>query len=150
MLHDRPPALDHWLYASRSTIEPAWAARSVDLLAIQSASRNADLGLTGALLFTGQCFVQALEGPPAALDAMRTEISRDRRHTGVVTLAEGPLAHRRFGDWSLAYSGNSIYLAEQVHRAIARDDGAPALMGLLQAFAIPDGGARRTEMPQDT
>lgn len=134
MLHDIPPAMGHWLYVSHSMVAPAWAVRTVDALVEQAVVRNASLALTGALLFTGSRFVQALEGPEIALAATRAAICRDQRHAEILTLAEGPLARRRFGQWSLAYAGRSLYLARQVEDAMVLADCGPALFELLQAF----------------
>ncbi|NKJ42031.1 BLUF domain-containing protein [Novosphingobium sp. SG720] len=136
----RPEAtvpLGHWLYVSRCMVAPAWAANTVDALVAQAVARNAQLALTGALLFTGSHFVQALEGPEPALAMMRATICRDPRHAGIRTLDEGTLAQRRFADWSLAYAGGSAYLAAQVQQAINLADRVPTLVRLLQAFAFP-------------
>lgn len=132
-------AVQHWLYASNCAVAPAWAGPTVEALVARAALRNAQCGLSGALLFTGQHFIQALEGPAATLAQMRTTICDDVRHTDIVTLAEGTLPHRRFDGWALAYAGASVYLADQVRTAMA--DGAPALISLLQAFARPLPGA---------
>lgn len=132
MPHNEGPLLHHWLYISRCTVEPVWTATMVETLVAQAVGRNASLGLTGALLFTGTHFLQALEGPPGALALMRATIAEDLRHTELVTLDEGTIQERRFAGWSLAYAGGSVYLANKVRGAMG--GRAPALMHLLQAF----------------
>lgn len=131
--------VQHWLYASNCAVAPAWAGPTVEALVAHAALRNAECGLSGALLFTGQHFIQTLEGPATALAQMRSTICDDVRHTHIMTLAEGTLPYRRFDGWALAYAGASVYLAGQVRTAMA--DGAPALLSLLQAFARPLPGA---------
>lgn len=135
MQRNTAPSLDHWLYMSRCVVEPAWTSTMVEALVAHAVGRNASVGLTGALLFTGTHFLQALEGPPGALALMRATIAGDLRHTALVTLDEGSILVRRFEGWSLAYAGGSIYLANQVRGAIG--GGAPALVHLLQALASP-------------
>jgi hypothetical protein len=98
MRPDEDLRLHHWLYISRCVVEPAWTAAMVDSLVAHAMGRNASVGLTGALLFTGTHFLQALEGPPTALALMRAAIGEDRRHTALVTLDEGSIPERRFAD----------------------------------------------------
>ena len=76
-----------------------------DLLALlaQSRARNAAAGLTGMLLYNGGNFMQVLEGPEEAVNALYAKIGRDPRHSGLMTLLRGPLAARQFADWSMAF-----------------------------------------------
>lgn len=132
MRPDEDLLLHQWLYISRCLVDPAWTAATIDAMVAHAKGRNASIGLTSALLFTGTHFLQALEGPPTALTRMRATIGEDRRHTVLVTLDEGSIRERRFAGWSLAYAGGSIYLADKVRGAT--DGGAPALMDLLETF----------------
>ena len=68
-------------------------------------SRNAGLGITGALISTDDHFAAVLEGPPAAVDAVMASIFRDPRHWRVTVLEEIELAERVFAGWSLAFAG---------------------------------------------
>ncbi|MEZ5892881.1 MAG: BLUF domain-containing protein [Parvularculaceae bacterium] len=85
----------------------AWSERPEEagLDAILAASRrnNARAGLTGVLLFAKGSFIQALEGPPAALAETYGRILKDRRHRLVIELYRAPIAGRNFGDWSMGY-----------------------------------------------
>ena len=74
------------------------AAGSPELRAIETVCgvRNAQLGLTGALLHDGATFFQVLEGPPDPLRAVFASISRDPRHRGVTGLIVRPVRERRF------------------------------------------------------
>lgn len=88
-------------YVSRSLI----SAHSVDILDIARSSmrNNRDLALTGALYFDDHQFFQVLEGGEAAVRRMVERIAADRRHTEVVVLREGPVAARRFENWSMKF-----------------------------------------------
>ncbi len=55
-----------------------------------SRHRNAQLSLTGVLLFDGQRFCQLLQGPVLDVKAMMADITLDRRHERTVTLFDGP------------------------------------------------------------
>ncbi len=78
----------------------------MSILAVARA-RNAEAGVTGALIFTEERFVQILEGEKAEVDEIFGSIKRDRRHSAVTVLAiqEKPLRH--FGAWSMAFVGRS-------------------------------------------
>ena len=65
--------------------------------------RNRQLDLTGALIYCGHRFVQALEGREAALEAMMAKIVLDPRHRQLLVLARQPISKRLFGNWDMAY-----------------------------------------------
>ncbi|MCF7769195.1 MAG: diguanylate phosphodiesterase [Achromobacter sp.] len=64
--------------------------------------RNTAMHVTGILLFDGVHFVQLLEGPDAAVDALFESIGRDSRHGNVVRLMRDHAAARRFEGDSMA------------------------------------------------
>jgi hypothetical protein len=86
-----------------SVTDPAILRNIVDL----SKARNHAHGVTGALIFTGARFGQYIEGPSAADVALRSSISEDTRHSGLVTIADEPLKTRLHPDWTLAFSGDA-------------------------------------------
>lgn len=73
-------------------------------LLVQCRKRNADLGITGHLLYTEEIFVQCIEGPTDSIDTLWKSLQRDERHHSVELLARGPETQRRFADWSMAFS----------------------------------------------
>src|SRR5690606_27913159 len=66
-------------------------------------SRNESLGITGVLIHLKGNFVQFIEGPDSFLHEVYNCISTDKRHTDVLTIAEGELDERRFENWSMAF-----------------------------------------------
>jgi len=76
-------------YVSQKTV--AWPDDGPDVEAITAVatSRNAILGVTGALISTDHFFAQILEGPEAAVDDVMASILRDARHRSVKVLADG-------------------------------------------------------------
>lgn len=133
------------LYLSRSTIPAAAADEGVAAIVATSHARNPVLGLTGALLFTGEYFAQVIEGKAAAVDHLMGIVANDARHDGIIVVAREPIAARRFGDWSMAYSGPSQFVAQHVTRLLAgpspREPGRSArwLNELLWEFAEGTG-----------
>ena len=65
---------------------------------------NAELDVTGLLIFDGQRFCQQLEGPQKAVLKLIERIRNDPRHINVEVIHHGPLAGRRFQQFSLAFS----------------------------------------------
>ncbi len=72
-----------------------------DLFA-RARSNNEKRNITGALLLTGQWFVQVLEGKEADVRSLFVTIQGDPRHDGVEVLFEGRTGPRTFAHWSMA------------------------------------------------
>ena len=76
-----------------------------ELAAILDVSRrnNAAQGITGALAYHDRAFVQVLEGPEAAVEALLATIARDPRHMGVTVCDRARVDGRAFGAWSMGW-----------------------------------------------
>ena len=88
----------HVFYVSRCVSSP----EMLEQLLAHARERNARVGLSGALWFTGGHFAQWLEGPRPVLSQTLQSISTDPRHDNMRCLLEGPLSERRFGQWTMA------------------------------------------------
>ena len=96
------PALSEVLYVS--TLAPGQPLGVVAEIAAQARVANGQLDITGLLIFDGQRFCQQLEGPKKQVLKLIERIRNDPRHTKVEVLHHGPLAGRRFHQFSLAFS----------------------------------------------
>ncbi|MCO4094754.1 MAG: BLUF domain-containing protein [Acidovorax sp.] len=96
------PALYEVLYVS--TLAPEQPLSVVAEIAGRARQVNAKLDVTGLLIFDGQRFCQQLEGQQKAVLKLIERIRNDPRHTNVEVLHHGPLAGRRFQQFSLAFS----------------------------------------------
>ena len=78
--------------------------RKAELGAIFSTARstNKRLDVTGALLTSGDWFVQALEGDEAVVRDLYERIGKDSRHERVVQIESGPVEERVFSRWAMA------------------------------------------------
>jgi len=65
--------------------------------------RNEHAGITGMLLYKDGNFMQALEGPEAAVQGLYKRIEADRRHHGLVVLDRGVQETRQFALWNMAF-----------------------------------------------
>lgn len=91
---------DHTLvYISKATRRVTHA----DLLALAAEAqlRNARCGVTGLLLYSGDHFLQVIEGRDHVLNMLFNKIKPDKRHTDVEQLLYTPTRDRIFGDWAM-------------------------------------------------
>ena len=102
------------LYFSTSLIPSDVKTEVMRSIVLVAQSRNASLGITGALIATDVHFVQLLEGDPDAIAEVMVSISRDPRHTDVQVIQDCAIERRRFPKWSMAYSGLASYVAHYV------------------------------------
>lgn len=93
------PAVFQIVYVS-SAVRPFSPADLVDLLA-QARPRNAAADVTGMLLYHDGNFMQLLEGSEKQVRTTHERIKTDPRHTGMITLIQGPASERICGDWSM-------------------------------------------------
>lgn len=63
---------------------------------------NKRLGVTGALMVSGDSFVQTLEGDEAVVRDLYARIAEDARHEQVMLLKEAIVGERTFGRWAMA------------------------------------------------
>lgn len=94
--------LERLTYTSRET-EPFGTLDLFNLLN-QARNKNTRLNLTGHLLYANGVFTQCIEGPPEALDSLWTALLKDPRHQDIQLIDRSRIDHRRFADWSMAFS----------------------------------------------
>ena len=87
------------LYASRATA-PIDSAFIESILA-RSRTHNPQLGITGLLCYTGDVFLQVIEGGRAAVSTLYNTIVRDVRHRDVTLLHFEEVGSRRFSNWTM-------------------------------------------------
>jgi Sensors of blue-light using FAD len=95
------------VYVSEAASPPG--AGELGGLLESSRRRNAAEGVTGLLVYrydeAFRCgyFIQLIEGPEDAIEALWRRISHDKRHHSIVVLEEGKEDHRMFEDWSMGF-----------------------------------------------
>ncbi len=89
------------IYFSLARGNAASPMTSLRTILSQSQTRNAQAGITGALLSCGGFFLQVLEGSPAAVLETYQRIANDTRHHSPALLWEGPIIARQFPRWSM-------------------------------------------------
>lgn len=94
--------LERLVYRSRET-EPLGTLSLFNLLNL-ARQNNERLGITGHLLYADGMFTQCIEGPTQAIEQLWQTLQRDARHQDIELISRGPVAERRFVDWSMAFS----------------------------------------------
>jgi len=87
------------MYASRAAqgLKP----EALSAILKRSTTHNPSVGVTGVLCFSGEVFLQVLEGGRSQVSALYNRIACDPRHHDVVLLSFDEIAERRFAGWAM-------------------------------------------------
>ncbi len=87
------------LYASRAaqTLTP----EVIESILAQSRAHNPEHGITGLLCYSGDIFMQVLEGGRDAVCELYNMIARDPRHGNVRILSYEEIFERRYANWTM-------------------------------------------------
>lgn len=94
--------LVHLIYAS--TAASGFDNQDLILLLRRARESNAQIGVTGILLYIEGSFFQVLEGQQDAVEKQFAKIPADPRHSNVVTIIKEPIAKRAFGEWTMGFT----------------------------------------------
>ncbi|MHA6491647.1 BLUF domain-containing protein [Pseudomonas borbori] len=98
-------------YASRAS--HSVSAELIREILDSSQRNNPARGLTGILCCNADIFLQALEGPRDAVNALYNRIGEDTRHKDLTILDYAEIDARRYANWSMGWAG-----AKQVNREL--------------------------------
>jgi hypothetical protein len=93
--------LERLVYESTATGTTESISNLAVILAESQRNNDRD-GLTGALAAHRDRYIQVVEGPAQALDALLRRLEDDPRHRDVTLLDRGPISERLFSRWSMA------------------------------------------------
>lgn len=88
-----------YLSAASSALTPDQLGR----LVTQARRSNAELGITGVLVYSAGTFVQTIEGPQDAVSELYDRIVSDARHTEVIEVWRETTLRRTFSTWTMAF-----------------------------------------------
>lgn len=91
--------LVHCIYTS--SLAPGLDDQELRNILKKARENNAELGVSGMLLFDSGAFFQVLEGPKGVVGPLYAKIAGDPRHQHVVKLIEEPIEERDFSDWTM-------------------------------------------------
>jgi hypothetical protein len=87
------------MYASRAT-EPV-RPEALSAILKKSTHNNPTVGVTGVLCFSGDIFLQVLEGGRSQVSKLYNCITQDPRHKDVVLLSYEEIEERSFASWAM-------------------------------------------------
>ena len=87
------------MYASRAT--EALRPDALHAILKTSTHNNPAVGVTGVLCFSGDVFLQVLEGGRSQVSKLYNRIAQDPRHTDVVLLSYDEIDERHFAGWAM-------------------------------------------------
>ena len=93
----------------QSTATQDFESLALFQLLTEAQIRNAQLQITGHLLFMNGQFTQCFEGPIESVEQLWQSIQRDKRHKDIELLVRHPTQERRFPQWSMAFSTQSSF-----------------------------------------
>ena len=85
-------------YASRPF---GFDAPMLNSILVQARSLNRKADITGALICRADLYLQLIEGPEAAIEAVYLRIARDDRHLEVRPLLRRTVTERLFAGWEM-------------------------------------------------
>jgi hypothetical protein len=89
-----------------------------------SMRRNHASGIVGALSFSGNTFVQVLEGRQDRIGELMARLSADPRHYDIRILARWPIVAPMFDEWSMAQTDLGQLAAIAVNKLVSDGSGA--------------------------
>jgi hypothetical protein len=93
------------IYASRLSEE--CDRKALEKILEVSRRKNEELGITGALCYDPDFFLQCLEGPRDEVNELFKLIIQDKRHKKVTLLEYCEIDQREFDGWNMAYLSSS-------------------------------------------
>jgi hypothetical protein len=97
-----------------SAVSTPLAEDDIAAILLKSRANNRREGLTGALLFGGDRFVQILEGPDTVVRSRFAVIAADSRHGGIDVLREIDVAERQFPEWTMGFRRSDSAIGSQL------------------------------------
>lgn len=79
------------------------SADAIEAILNAARKENKKSHITGLLCFTGNVFLQVLEGDRAKVSALYNKIAKDNRHHSVTLLQFNAIEKREFSGWSMGY-----------------------------------------------
>lgn len=89
------------VYVSSAT--KLFSVAQLDALLERSRVRNAEVGITGLLLYRDGNFMQLLEGEQVTVEALYRRIAVDPSHHDCQVLLKSEIDQRMFAEWSMAF-----------------------------------------------
>ncbi|HET8858931.1 BLUF domain-containing protein [Marivirga sp.] len=91
--------LSQLVYVSNRTNKPS--EKEIEDILEACKRNNPDLGITGALLYSDEKFLQLVEGENSTIMGLYDKIKQDKRHENCVMLSYMPIKEKSFPSWHM-------------------------------------------------
>ena len=118
--------LECLIYISRSRLDRSALPPAIEDIVAVSSFRNREAGITGILTCHDDCFIQMLEGAPAALDLLMIHLHFDERHNDIRVVARQPIMGKAALTWAMAAPADNHPLRAELGKMIERPPGTVA------------------------
>lgn len=98
----------------------------------QAHKNNQRNGITGALVISGDYFLQSIEGPRPVINELLSKLLKDERHFSLQVIECSEVEHRRWGKWSMKHLSLSDQDREYVRKFSAGTNLDPYLINSAQ------------------
>ncbi|WGM31030.1 BLUF domain-containing protein [Brevundimonas sp. NIBR11] len=137
-------SIEQLVYVSTSTVPLTTPLHVADIMEVSSRN-NSELGITGALTYSGDQFIQILEAQTEALDWLMDRLHHDPRHDDINVLDRMTIRERAFPEWSMLFPTQTPATRTIVAKLVAdRRRHAPAyrqaLLTMVREFRRSAGG----------
>lgn len=129
-----PETVFRLIYRSKSLISAERLDQELGSILRAARHKNADRGITGALLLYDDWFAQTLEGEEGEVRALYAVIEKDKRHGSVQLREESITTSRVFSRWAMALVG---------------EHGSPDIPLVATPSGTTEAGARQTTGEQE-
>lgn len=112
------------LYVSRSLIADCHTRGAIARILMASYRNNSRQGVSGALMYSGEHFVQILEGEKRVVETLLDRIAADWLHCDLDVVAARHASSRMFKLWTMAYCGATNRVQSYIARLVQERDAA--------------------------
>lgn len=90
------------IYCSR--LKEIYDEQEVYHIVSHARKNNANIGISGYLVFGNQCFLQVIEGYVGPVEDLTKKIKNDQRHEAFKLISEEIIQYLDYEKWSMGYS----------------------------------------------
>lgn len=120
----------------------------LDQVLLEARAFNEEAGVTGLLVYAQQRFLQAMEGPPAAVEAAFAQAESSSKHR-LLRQTRSTIAERRFPDWTMGFNEAAPaavaegILTPLIHAGLlSHQEAAATLLARFHQLTDPDAVVR--------
>ena len=94
----------------QSKAQDDFSPKDIELMLIKAKRKNKKHKITGCIVYSGNKFIQLIQGQKQEITDLYKDIKADNRHFSVITLLEKSSREKIWSDWSMAmlnFTGSS-------------------------------------------